>query len=107
MGIQPDRVSQRRHLWSREDVAMKRENFRILRYPGGKQRMLAHILQHLPPPKTIRARFVEPFVGGGAVFFALNPCRALLADLNPELIDLYRGLRRYPEEGWRVFRRLP
>jgi len=53
------------------------------------------------------SRFVEPFAGGGAVFFALNPKRALLSDINSELIDLYSGIRRYPIEVWNIFQRFP
>lgn len=51
--------------------------------------------------------FVEPFVGGGAVFFALNPKQSLLADINSELIDLYRGIRNYPSEVWKIFKNFP
>jgi len=86
---------------------MKKTKIAFIRYPGGKKRMLNQILQHLPTLKTIKGRFVEPFVGSGAVFFALNPENAILADINPELIDLYRGIRRYPREVWRIFASFP
>jgi DNA adenine methylase len=79
----------------------------FLRYPGGKQRILDFLLKHLPERSTVKGRFVEPFVGGGAIFFALKPREALLADANAELIDLYRGLRRYPREVWDYFREFP
>ena len=79
----------------------------FLRYPGGKQRMLNHLMLFLPKREQIAGRFVEPFVGGGAIFFALNPERAVLADINPGLIDLYRGLRRFPERVWQIFRSFP
>jgi DNA adenine methylase len=45
----------------------------------------------------------EPFVGGGALFFALQPSRAILSDGNLRLIRAYRGLRDQPRE---VIRRL-
>jgi DNA adenine methylase len=86
---------------------MAHERLRILRYPGGKQRMLNYLLASLPGAATISGRFVEPFVGGAAVFFALNPQRSLLTDVNVELIDLYRGLRRHPDEVWQAFRDFP
>jgi len=79
----------------------------LLRYPGGKQRILRYIKPHLPVRDYIEGRFVEPFVGGGAVFFELNPRNALLADINVELIDLYRGIRRFPHKVWRIFKEFP
>jgi len=80
---------------------------RFLRYPGGKQRILHRLLKHLPGRGTIKGRFVEPFVGSAAIFFAINPRRALLADLNAELIDLFRGIRRHPAEVWKRFSHFP
>lgn len=50
---------------------------------------------------------MEPFLGGGALFFALNPRQALLADINSELINLYRGIRRHPLKVWEIFRSFP
>ena len=65
------------------------------------------LIPHLPSRDSISGKFIEPFVGGGAVFFAFNPQKALLADINSELIDLYRGLRRCPVKVWRKFRVFP
>src|SRR4029453_8942266 len=67
---------------SGDAVSTKREEVRtesalpLIRYPGGKQRLLSSLLRCLAPAHTACKRFVEPFVGGGAVFFALNPKRA-------------------------------
>jgi DNA adenine methylase len=72
----------------------------FLRYPGSKRRMLRFLSQYLPAPATLQGHYVEPFVGGGAVFFMLNPKQALLSDVNPDLIDLYRGIRQSPEAVW-------
>jgi DNA adenine methylase len=79
----------------------------FLRYPGSKRRMLDFLRSRLPSPSGIRGRFVEPFVGGGAVFFNLRPRRAILADLNPELIRLYAGIRANPERIWEIYRSYP
>lgn len=74
----------------------------LVRYPGGKRRHLTSILAYLEPARHAK-RFVEPFVGGGAVFFALTPNEAVLADLNRDLIDLYRGIRSDPKRVWRLY----
>ncbi|HJL06336.1 MAG TPA: DNA adenine methylase [Polyangiaceae bacterium LLY-WYZ-15_(1-7)] len=66
-----------------------------MKWAGGKGRLLAQ-LEPLLPPGVERMRHVEPFVGGGALFFARGPQRALLADVNPELINAYRAIRDEP-----------
>lgn len=86
---------------------MEQEKVRFIRYPGGKQKILNHIIPYLPSRDSIRGRFIEPFVGSGAVFFVLNPNCALLADINEKLIDLYRGIRRYPLEVWEIYKSFP
>lgn len=62
--------------------------------------MLDFLRRCLPATATLQGRYVEPFVGGGAVFFMLNPEQALLSDINPDLIDLYRGIRQSPQAVW-------
>jgi DNA adenine methylase len=64
-------------------------------------------MRHLPLKQDIAAYFIEPFVGSGAVFFRLNPKKAILADVNAELINLYRGLRLHPGKVWEIFSSLP
>jgi DNA adenine methylase len=73
---------------------------RFIRYPGGKRRMLNFLSQHLPAPNSIQGRYAEPFVGSGAVFLFLAPQSAWLSDINPDLIDLYRGVRKSPQAVW-------
>lgn len=46
-------------------------------------------------------RYVEPFVGAGAIFFALRPKEALLTDLNAALIETYEAIRDDWKEVWR------
>ncbi len=79
----------------------------LIRYPGGKLRILNYIIQLLPSKEMIKNRYIEPFLGSGAVFFALNPKRAILADINSELIDLYRGVCRYPLKVWEIYKSFP
>ena len=82
-------------------------DFRFLRYPGGKSRLLPFLSNYLLPPEKIKGMFIEPFVGGGSVFFHLQPIKAVLSDINSELIDLYRGIRYKPEEVWKLFKSIP
>jgi len=86
---------------------MKGDAISLLRYPGGKQRLLNYIMDYLPSQGSIRGRLVEPFVGGAAIFFALDPEQALLSDINPELITLYNGLRWCPDQVWEAFQSFP
>lgn len=58
----------------------------ILKWAGGKTQMLGELVPRVP---TSYGRYIEPFFGGGALFFALNPDRAIIADSNPELINMY------------------
>ena len=74
----------------------------IVKWAGGKSRLVTQ-LQPLLPPGYCRRRYVEPFVGGGALFFALSPGRALLSDVNPALVQTYRAVR---DHVTRVIRRL-
>src|SRR5690606_33967273 len=64
----------------------------FLKWVGGKGRILSQ-LTPLLPPGALRMRHVEPFVGGGALFFARAPERALLCDVNPALIGTYAAIR--------------
>ena len=58
----------------------------ILKWAGGKTQMLGELLPRVP--KTY-GRYIEPFFGGGALFFSLKPDKAIIADSNPELINMY------------------
>ncbi len=80
---------------------------KFIRYPGGKSRLLKYLQPYLPLRNQIKGRFIEPFAGGGAVFFAINPLRALLTDINSELIDLYRGIQKDPLKIWNLYMTFP
>ncbi len=64
----------------------------ILKWVGGKSRILSQLSPLLPAGVELM-RHVEPFVGGGALFFARRPERALLCDVNPALIGVYEAVR--------------
>ncbi len=62
----------------------------FLKWVGGKGQLLPELISRMP--KKID-RYFEPFVGGGALFFNLQPTKAILSDANPELINLYEVVR--------------
>lgn len=80
---------------------------KFLRYPGGKRKLLSFLEKYLPNSYEIQGKYIEPFVGGGAVFFYLQPHKAILSDLNKELIELYKGIKNYPMEVWKIFSTFP
>jgi DNA adenine methylase len=83
------------------------KNLSFLRYPGGKQKHLSYFHELLPISTNIMGNYVEPFVGGGAVFFYVNPKKAILADKNRELINLYRGIKDFPADVWQFYINFP
>ena len=64
-------------------------------WQGGKRLLAERILSRRP--ETFR-RYWEPFVGGAAVFFHLDPEDAYLSDLNPDLTNFYLAVRDHPRE---------
>lgn len=65
----------------------------FLKWAGGK-RWFVHNYSHLLPTKY--KRYIEPFLGSGAVFFHLLPPKAILADVNSELINAYQQIKVVP-----------
>ena len=61
----------------------------LLKWPGGKTRELGKLRERWPARV---GTYFEPFMGGGAAFFAMRPAKAVLGDLHPELVGLYRGV---------------
>jgi len=62
----------------------------FIKWAGGKQALVPEVLRRVPP---ITGRYFEPFLGGGSVFLALRPRRAVLGDANRWLLDTYRAVR--------------
>lgn len=71
----------------------------VLKWAGGKGMLLPQITEHLPTKLKFGAikRYIEPFIGGGAVFFDIannyNFEDAYLFDINPELVILYNVIK--------------
>jgi DNA adenine methylase len=62
----------------------------FVKWPGGKTQLLPELLARVPKEFDT---YHEPFVGGGALFWKLQPKRAVLSDSNTHLIDAYCGVR--------------
>ena len=62
----------------------------FLKWAGGKARLVQEVCKYIP---RNYGTYVEPFVGGGALFFFLRPNDAVLADSNEELMNCYEVVR--------------
>jgi len=62
----------------------------IIKYRGGKSKEIPYIEKHIP---KFKGRYIEPFFGGGALYFYLEPKQAIINDINTKLVDFYRGVR--------------
>lgn len=67
----------------------------VIKYPGGKEKELNYIIPALPSEIE---RYYEPFVGGGAVFFAVKAKKYYINDKSDELISLYNMVKSQNEE---------
>ena len=67
----------------------------FIKWVGGKRSIINELLQRIPKQYS---SYHEPFLGGGALFFALNPKEAFLSDINFYLIITYTAIRDNVEE---------
>lgn len=69
----------------------------FVKWVGGKRQLIPSISVHLP--KDIKSYdYVEPFIGGGALFFHLQPKNAVVNDFNKELINVYQVIKNNLDE---------
>jgi len=61
-----------------------------VKYRGGKSKEIPNIERHIP---RYKGRYIEPFFGGGALFFHLEPKRAVINDINSKLMAFYSGVK--------------
>jgi len=67
----------------------------IVKWAGGMTQLLGELIPRIP---NYHGKYIEPFFGGGALYFALCPENALIADSNPELINAYKQIADHVEE---------
>jgi len=65
----------------------------VLKWAGGKTQLLKNLLPKIPKDY---GKYIEPFFGGGALFFALQPENSVIADSNPEIVNLYHQIAKNP-----------
>lgn len=76
----------------------------FLRWAGSKRKLVPALAQYWNGHAT---RYIEPFAGSAALYFALAPKKALLADINKELIQTYAALRDQCEDVIQLLEPLP
>ena len=69
---------------------LQNETYPIVKWVGGKRQLMLELLKNMPKSYN---RYFEPFIGGGALFFELQPENACISDINEELINLYSVVR--------------
>ncbi len=67
----------------------------VVKWVGGKRQLLPEIEKHIP---SYYSTYYEPFVGGGAVLFHLQPRKAVINDINEELMNLYQVIKDNVDE---------
>jgi DNA adenine methylase len=67
----------------------------FLKWVGGKRQLMPVINELMPKTYT---NYYEPFIGGGAVLFNLQPKKAVINDFNEELVNVYQTIKDNPEE---------
>jgi DNA adenine methylase len=77
----------------------------FLKWPGGKRWLAPHIRDVLEGRSF--KRYFEPFLGGGAVYFALQPKRAFLSDINEDLINTYQQVQSKAVDLQNELRNIP
>ena len=73
----------------------------FLRWAGGKSKIVRSLVNFMPTSNSYD-RYFEPFVGAGALFFYIGPSKAVLSDLNTDLINCYRQVATHPTEVWNL-----
>jgi DNA adenine methylase len=62
----------------------------LIKWSGGKSEEIKMFEKHIPKNYNY---YIEPFIGGGAVYFYLNPDKAVITDVHTELIDFYKSIK--------------
>ena len=61
----------------------------MIKYRGGKSKEISHFIKNMPSEYN---RYIEPFLGGGELYFYLEPQNAIINDLNTKLYSFYQQM---------------
>ncbi|MFX1340310.1 MAG: DNA adenine methylase [Promethearchaeota archaeon] len=67
----------------------------FVKWAGGKRQLISQMIKYLPKNYNM---YIEPFVGGGALFFYILPEKAILIDINSELVNCYKVIKNNVKE---------
>ena len=77
----------------------------IIRWGGGKKDEIKNFIHYIPQTYDT---YLEPFVGGGAVYFHINPDKAVINDVHTELVDFYKSIKDgYSDEIYKFMAKHP
>lgn len=76
----------------------------FLRWAGSKKRLLPKLVNYWDDGFI---RYIEPFMGSAALFFAIKPSNAILSDINSELVETFSAVRDHPRAVYNRLFRLP
>jgi DNA adenine methylase len=62
----------------------------LIKWSGGKSDEINEFIQYIPKDSKL---YIEPFIGGGSVYFYLSPKKAVISDVHPELINFYKSIK--------------
>jgi DNA adenine methylase len=78
----------------------------LLKWVGSKRKLAALIGRQTRAAMGRKGRYIEPFIGGGSVFFWLRPEQSIIADVVPELVGTYRAIMTIPGDVSRALNSL-
>lgn len=67
----------------------------FLKWAGGKTQMISDLLKYVPEKFN---KYIEPFIGGGALYFSLSHPKSIVSDLNEELVITYKEVKQNVHE---------
>lgn len=73
----------------------------FVRWQGNKSKHLNKIIKYIP---DFSGTYIEPFVGSGAMLLKLEPKKWIINDLNKDLINIWKSIKKHPQEIIKIFK---